>query len=207
MNLVNLQDLPGRDHARDLAHQELSRRAYERAKPSYLLRLVRSVIDKVKDTLNEASAHVPGGGLGLIIILLLLAGLVALLVVRLRPVGTDAFGGEQLFGDQVLTARQHRERAEDAASAGDFSEAIRERLRAVVRELEARGVLDPRPGRTADEVAREAGLAVPAVAEPLRRGVTVFDEVWYGGRTADGAAYQLLIDVDRAVAEARLARA
>lgn len=207
MNLQDLPALPGRDHARELAQQELSRRAYEQAKPSFVLRLVRSLIDKVREVLDQASAHIPGGGLGLLIVLLLIAALVALLVARLRPVRTRTIGDEQLFGDQVRTARQHRERAEAAAASGDFADAVRERLRAVVRELESRGVLDPRPGRTADEVAREAGLAVPGIAEPLRRGVTAFDEIWYGGRTADHAAYQVMIEIDRTVTEARLVRA
>ena len=80
---------------------------------------------------------------------------------------------------------------------------MRERLRAVVRDLEARGLLDPRPGRTAGEVARDAGAAVPALAEDLRRASIVFDEVWYGGRTADAGSYALLVDVDTRAAAAR----
>ena len=65
---------------------------------------------------------------------------------------------------------------------------MRERLRAVVRELESRGVLEPRPSRTADEVARDGSAAVPDLAEPLRRATTTFDEIWYGGRTADASS-------------------
>ncbi|MCU1594354.1 MAG: putative integral rane protein [Frankiales bacterium] len=203
---MNLQDLPGRDSARELAQQELAKRRYEQARPSYLLRAVRALIDKVTHAIDTASASVPGGGLGLLLILAVVGGLVALLLVRLRPTTRRTIGEQALFGDQVLTAREHRERADAAAAAGQLAEAIRERLRAVVRELESRGVLDPRPGRTADEVAREAGRAVPAVAEPLLRAATVFDEVWYGGRTADAAAYQLLVEVDHTVSDARLVR-
>jgi hypothetical protein len=202
-----LQDLPGRDHARQLARDELAHRAYQRAKPSWFVRLMRYLIDQLNHALSTASGRVPGGGFGLLLIGLLLAGLVALVVVRLRPSGARSGSQEELFGDQVLTAAEHRRRAEQAAASGAYADAVRERLRAVVRELEARGVLDPRPGRTADEVAREAGLAVPAIAAPLAQGATVFDEVWYGGRVADKGAYQLLVDVDRTVTDARLARA
>ena len=81
---------------------------------------------------------------------------------------------------------------------------MRERLRAVVRELEALGVLDPRPGRTADEVAREAGTAVPEVADDLSRAVGVFAEVWYGGRPADAEGYAVLVEVDRRLVDRRL---
>ena len=83
-----------------------------------------------------------------------------------------------------LDAAEHRRRADGFAGEGRFAEAVRERMRAIVRELETRGVLEPRPGRTADEVAREAGALVPAVAPDLRTAATVFDEVWYGGRPA-----------------------
>ena len=53
-------------------------------------------------------------------------------------------------------------------------------------------------------MAREAGALVPGVADPLRRGVTVFDGIWYGGRVADAASYALLVDVDAQVTQARL---
>jgi hypothetical protein len=45
---------------------------------------------------------------------------------------------------------------------------------------------------------------VPAIAGPLRRGATVFDEIWYGGRTADASSYAVLVEVDRAVTAAPL---
>jgi len=45
---------------------------------------------------------------------------------------------------------------------------------------------------------------VPSLSEPLRRGVTVFDEVWYGGRTADASSYAVLVEVDRLVGATRL---
>ena len=40
---------------------------------------------------------------------------------------------------------------------GNWSAAIRHRLRAVARQLEESGVLNPVPGRTATELARDAG--------------------------------------------------
>lgn len=121
---------------------------------------------------------------------------------RLRPRSSGA--AAPLFeGGRELRAADHRRRADEAASAGRWAEAVRERLRALVRELEARGVLDPRPGRTADEVASEAGAAVPDVAPDLRAAVRVFDEVWYGGREATRESYATLVDVDRRLAERR----
>ena len=103
-----------------------------------------------------------------------------------------------------LDAAEHRRRADGYAAEGRFAEAVRERMRAIVRELETRGVLEPRPGRTADEVAREAGAAVRAVAPDLRTAATVFDEVWYGGRTATAQADALLRQADQRVQRAQL---
>jgi hypothetical protein len=73
----------------------------------------------------------------------------------------------------------------------------------VVRHVEERGLVDVRPGRTADEIARDAGRALPAVAGDLRAAARVFDDVWYGGRTADASSYDRLVAVDDAVAAAR----
>ena len=64
-------------------------------------------------------------------------------------------------------------------------------------------MLDPRPGRTAGEVARDGGAALPAVADGLRRGARVFDDVWYGGRPAGPEAYDVLVRLDEQVRDAR----
>ncbi len=76
-------------------------------------------------------------------------------------------------------------------------------MRALVRALEDRAVLDPRPGRTADEAATEAGRSLPAHASRLRAAARVFDDVTYGGRTADAAAYQRLCALDRDIETAK----
>jgi hypothetical protein len=201
---VLLADLPDRDQARDAAHQELSRRQYREEQPPLVERLIRWLLEKAQDALGSASAHIPGGYLGLLVILALVLGLVALLLVTLRPVGGSGLP-TALFGDAAeLSADQHRALADRLAGRGDHAGAVRERLRAVVRELEARGVLDPRPGRTADEVAREGGQAVPAVAGALGQAVGLFDEVWYGGRPADASTYARMVGLDAEVARTRL---
>ena len=66
----------------------------------------------------------------------------------------------------------------------DWRVAVVERYRAVVAELEERGVIDPRPGRTADEAAADAGAVLPAVAADLGAGARLFDAVHYGNRPA-----------------------
>jgi hypothetical protein len=136
---------------------------------------------------------------------LLLVGLVAVVLHRTGPLARRGPQREALFaGSAVLTAQAHRELAEAAAGEGRWADAVRERLRAVVRELESRGALDPRPGRTAGEVARDGGAAVPALAADLSRAAMLFDEVWYGGRDADAGSYAVLVGVDERVRDSRL---
>ena len=194
-----------RDAARDAAREELSRREYDDAQPPLVVRVVGRALRWVGELLDSAAGAVPGGRVGLLLLLLLLVGFVAVVLSRIGPLSRRGPSRSPLFeGSAVRTAAEHRELADRAARDGAFAEAVRERLRAVVRELEARGVLDPRPGRTAGEVARDGGAAVPAVADDLHRAAVLFDEVWYGGRPADAASYAALVAVDERVRSSRL---
>lgn len=194
----------GREAAQQLARDELRDPGYAEAQPSLVVRALARVVDEIRDLFDRASEHTPGGRVGLVLVVVALAGLATLLVVQLR-VGRTGGRGEALFTlGSSRTAADHRAAAEAHAAAGAWDEAVRERLRAVVRDLESRGVLDDRPGRTADEVAGEAGRLVPALGDPLRRAATTFDEVWYGGRVADADAYAVLVEVDDLVAATRM---
>jgi hypothetical protein len=139
----------------------------------------------------------------LVVVLLLVAAAVVAVRLKLGPLGRRATREEALFVGRTRTAAQHRAAADAHAAAGAWAEAVRERLRAVVRSLEERAVLDERPGRTADEAAAEAGRALPGCAAGLRAAAVLFDEVWYGGRPAGPASYAALRDLDAQVQAAR----
>jgi hypothetical protein len=199
VSVLLLLDVPGRDEARDAAQRELSKHAYQEARPPWFERLIRWVLGKLQEVFDKASGNVPGGGWGLLLLVVLLGGLVAVVLVKLRPTRRTKGLPELFGGGQELTADRHRRLAEQAAARGEWAEAVRERLRAVVRELEARGVVEPRPGRTADEVATEAGRVVPSLSGPLLAGARLFDEIWYGGRAADASSYRVLVELDERV--------
>lgn len=201
-----LQGIAGldRDSARELARDELSRPEYDAARPPALLRLLGRLLREIGELLDRGAGAVPGGRWGLLLLGLLLVGLAVVVLTRVGPLRQGPSRAPLFSGGTALSAAQHRELADAAAAAGRWADAVRERLRAVVRDLEARGVLDPRPGRTAGEIARDAGAAVPAIAADLRRAATVFDEVWYGGRPADAASYAALVAVDEQVSGSRL---
>ncbi|HVE74978.1 MAG TPA: DUF4129 domain-containing protein [Mycobacteriales bacterium] len=186
-----------RDAARDAAREELSRKEYDDAQPSLVVRLVGWLLRELAELFAEATARAPGGRGG-VLVLLALAGLaLAAVLVRLgSPSRRSRTPG--LFADeQPRTAADYRLRAERAAADDRFADAVRERLRAVARDLEERGVVDARPGRTAAELARDAGAAAPRLVGPLLRGAHTFEEIWYGGRPANAASYAVLVEVDQ----------
>ncbi|GAA2960659.1 MULTISPECIES: DUF4129 domain-containing protein [Streptomyces] len=195
-------DVP-RVPAREAAQDELSDPMYHEHDPNLLERGLDRFWDWVGDLFDGAAGAAPGGSLGLVVIMLIIAGLVAALWWRLGTPQRVARPPEALFGGAARSAADHRKAAQAHADAHRWTEAVQERMRALVRALEDRAVLDPRPGRTADEAASEAGRALPAHASRLRSAARVFDDVTYGGRTADAAAYQDLSALDRDIEAAK----
>lgn len=193
-----------REQASELARRELADPAYHSSGESLLVRALRWLLERVLTVLDQVGSSTPGGWTGLLALAVLLVALVTVVRWRLGPMTREA-GPGSLFDldDTRVSAAEHRRRAQHAAAAGQHAEAVRERLRAVVRDLEERGILDPRPGRTADEAALDAGRALGPVAGVLRDGARVFDEIWYGARPADAASYAQLVALDDAVAAAR----
>ncbi len=143
---------------------------------------------------------------GLMVIGLLVAvGVVAFVVAGPVRTARRAAGdvGSVLAEDDDRTAAQLRAAADAAAAAQDWSTALIERFRAIVRGLEERVVLDPRPGRTADEAAAEAGRRMPDVATGLRSGARRFDEVSYGKQLAGPPDDHAMRELDQAVRRCR----
>jgi Domain of unknown function (DUF4129) len=102
-----------------------------------------------------------------------------------------------------LTAEDHRRAAERLAGGQDYGAAIVERVRAIAVELESRGILTSRPGRTASELAADTAGVLPGSAAGLRDAARLFDDVRYGGRAGTLAGYQQVRDLDVAIAATR----
>lgn len=79
------------------------------------------------------------------------------------------------------------DQADRYAAEGRYAEAVRERLRAMVRELVDRQVVENRPGWTVTELARAAGAARAEVAPLVTRASDTFSIIWYGQRPATAA--------------------
>jgi hypothetical protein len=197
----------GRDQARELARQELDKPIYHRDEPSVLDRF----FDKVGEWLDSLfrNTHQPGTGGGgggwiaMIVIVVLILATVGLVLWWARGGRNTKSERDALLDGTPSAAKDHRALAEQHAAAGEWAAAIRERLRAIARSLEERVILDPRPGRTADELALEAGSALPQHAEELMLGVRVFDDVWYGDRPGTAEGYARLKRLDERVQAAK----
>ncbi|MFD2764190.1 DUF4129 domain-containing protein [Micromonospora eburnea] len=74
--------------------------------------------------------------------------------------------------------------ADRLAAEGRYAEAVRERLRGMVRELVDRRVVEIRPGMTVTELTAAAAHARPRVHPTLHAAATIFSDLWYAQRPA-----------------------
>lgn len=183
-----------RDAAHDAAQRELSKPIYPR--PSLIERLF-NWLDELLYRLVAEGSSVPGGWFTLSVLLLLVA-VAAVVAVRvaMRTMRTNRGREAALFGARELTSAEHRATAEQLAAQGNWSAAIRHRLRAVARHLEETGALSPVPGRTATELARDVSTAIPTLAGELRSAAEAFNDVTYGERPGTESGYRLVADLD-----------
>ncbi|NUS37196.1 MAG: DUF4129 domain-containing protein [Pseudarthrobacter sp.] len=198
--------LPAADQARRWAAEELAKPEYRDADPSWLETLWRGFLDWLR-SLDGGSpgdaAQVPGA-----VIAIVIAAIIAAAVILARPrLNARTRRAKEVFEDgAVLRAADYRSRAEAAAAAGNWGDAVVERFRALVRSAEDRAILDLQPGRTADEAARALALPFRSEAGRLEGAAATFDEIRYGRRTAGRADYQAKAALDEALEAARPAR-
>ncbi|WP_345396592.1 DUF4350 domain-containing protein [Nonomuraea salmonea] len=191
--------------------EEAARRAAEELlHPDYarepLLDLIyRRVTQFLGDIIDVATGGgTTGGVIAAIVITAIILGVITLIGWRLRKSSRRNTAPDgALFGAQAMTAVQHRQAAERLAAEGRWTEALQERLRAIARDLEERALVDGLPGRTADELAAEAALALPAFAGELAAAARSFDDVTYGGVAGTREAYETMASLDDRLRQAR----
>lgn len=190
--------MPTIDIDRDAAHEAAQR---ELAKPVYpkasLTERLSEWLDDLLYRIAQEGSSLPGGWFTIALLLTILAVAIVVVVrIARRTMRTNRGGDHALFDSQELTAAAHRATAQQYAAVGDWTAAIRHRLRAIARQLEEDGVLNPVPGRTATELARNAGAVVPSLAGELTNAATTFNDVTYGERPGTEPAYRMIADLD-----------
>jgi hypothetical protein len=185
---------PDRGQARDWANQELAKHEYQDAKPGLIERGLDWAGGKLH--LLNFGAGAPSA-VGLLVVVLLVAAVVGFLIYRAGGIHRIARRpATQVLPARHTTAAEHRDAADRLAAAGQWNLAVVERFRAIARELEERALLSPQPGRTALEVAREGGAALPGLATGLLTAARYFDDVSYGHFSVGADADQALRDLD-----------
>jgi hypothetical protein len=191
----------GRRAAQQLARRELARSIYREP----ISTRIQLWLERLLSRLFTAAGQFPGG-LWTIVALLVAVVLVASVVTYwIRPGGAGRQHHRAVLTGMGLSAREHREAAERSAASGDYAGAIIERMRAIAVGIEERGILPAQPGRTAAELAAQAGRALPGLASELAGAALLFDDVRYGGRDGTAAGYQRLRDLDAGVQAAKVA--
>ncbi|SCG73664.1 protein of unknown function [Micromonospora echinaurantiaca] len=102
-------------------------------------------------------------------------------------------------------AAVHLSLADRLAAEGRYAEAVRERLRGMLRELVTRRMVRVRSGMTVTEVIAAASEHHPPAGPPLRAAGAIFSELWYAERPAtaehDRRMREHAGDLHRALAE------
>ena len=155
-------------------------------------------------TFGDPSWSLPGGPWTLVVLAVVLAAVVILVyrgLPRTRHRRQDGTGA--VFDGATGTSAELRARAGELAASGRWSAAVRELYRALIRGLQERTLLDERPGLTADEAAREAGVLLPSLTADLRASAVLFDRVVFGRRDATEDDYRRLLAVEEQVRRSR----
>jgi hypothetical protein len=192
-----------RESAREAAQQELSKEIYHRYDDPWPVRLFDWVTHWIDKLFDRVTAHAPGGGPGAVVLVVFVLALLAFARWQLGPVRRETRARLALLDERTTTAEQHRSAAAAAAATGRWHDAVVARMRALARDLEERGLLDERPGRTADELGREVAGVLPDAAAAVRAAARTFDEVVYGDRPATEQSYATVADADDAVRRGR----
>lgn len=194
--------VPDRGQARGWLAEELAGGEYRQAQGSWLAR----AWNWLQERLDRLSVPALGTDwTDVVVVVVLLAAVVGVVVLVGGPLRRSArtSTAQPVFESAPEPSSAHFARAEAAAGAGNWSLAVAERFRGLVRSLEERALLDPRPGRTATEIATEAGAWLPGCADALVRAARTFDDVRYGGRSASAGSDE---DVRAVVAQVAAAR-
>ncbi|MET9340171.1 DUF4129 domain-containing protein [Nonomuraea sp. NPDC003804] len=194
---------PGREEAQRRAAEELARPEYaDEPLPDRLWRMLQQFLGDLTDF--KTGDNPVGAVLAAVLLVLVVVVAVAAMVwLSRRSARTRTAAPGDLFGGRAMTAAEHRLAAERLAGEGRWAEAVQERLRAIARDLQDRALVDSLPGRTADELAAEAGRSLPAFAGELAAAARAFDDVAYGGVPGTPEAYAMLRELDERLRAAR----
>ena len=192
----------GPDEARERILEELSKDEYDDS-PGF----VAWLLGAIEDWLARMVDGVDGSSATQTVIAVLLAlVLAAVVVLVLRRTGllrrSPALAVDAaLDAEPVLSGEELRGAARDAIDAGRTDDGTVLALRALVRDLEERTLLDVATGMTAHEAATRAALTFPDLRGRLQRGADAFDTAAYSVRSVGGKPAEDMLRLAEYIAE------
>lgn len=183
---------------------ELSKPAYQSAKPTLFDQISKAIQDWLNSLKIASIQGTPALGVGVLVLLVVVAVIVAFLVFGAPRLNSRSAVTGALFGDaDARDAATIRRDAEAAARAGDLSLAIIEMFRALARGLAERTVVVPSPGTTARDFALEAARVFPTFRDELAAAAVSFDAVRYLGHECSREQYESVAALERELASTR----
>lgn len=190
------------DEARTRIHEELSKAEYDDS-PGFIQWLLGALEHWLMEVLNgiDGSSTAQAGIAALLVLVL-----AAVIFLVLRRTGlirrSHALSvAAQLDAEPVLGATQLRQAAREANQAGRTDDGIVLALRALVRDLEERTLLEVTAGMTAHEAAHRAAHSYPELRGRLLRGADAFDTAAYSHRSATAKQADDLLRLAEYIAE------
>ena len=192
----------GSEEARERILEELAKDEYDDS-PGF----VAWLLGAIEDWLARMVDGVDGSSATQTVIAVLLAlVLAAVVVLVLRRTGllrrSPALAVDAaLDAEPVLSGEELRGAARDAIDAGRTDDGTVLALRALVRDLEERTLLDVATGMTAHEAATRAALTFPDLRGRLQRGADAFDTAAYSVRSVGGKPAEDMLRLAEYIAE------
>ena len=172
------------DEARARLREELSQPEYDDSPGfvAWVLTTLENWLMKVLDGIDGSSAAQAG------IAVLIAVALTVLVVLVLRRTGLIRRShilsvAADLDAEPVLRGAELRDAAREAIDAGRVDDGTVLALRALVRDLEERTLLEVSAGMTAHEAATHAAAPFPELRGRLQRGAVAFDTAAYSHRS------------------------
>ena len=192
----------GPDEARERILEELAKDEYDDS-PGFVAWLLGAIEDwlaRMVDGIDGSSATQT------VIAVVLALVLAAVVVLVLRRTGllrrSPALAVDAaLDAEPVLSGEELRGAARDAIDAGRTDDGTVLALRALVRDLEERTLLDVATGMTAHEAATRAALTFPDLRGRLQRGADAFDTAAYSVRSVGGKPAEDMLRLAEYIAE------
>ena len=179
---------------------ELSKPAYQAAKPTLFDMISKAISDWLASLQLGSAGAPPTLGLGVVVALIAGALVVAFLIFGLPRLNRRSAVTGSLFGeDDARSSARIRQDAERAAADGDYSTAVVEMFRAIARGLAERTIVTTTPGTTANGFAVRAATAFPDLAERLTESADAFDGVRYLDRTGERQQYESIAALERSL--------